>query len=272
VVAVCAAICGCSPARRASCASSIAVARRGETAEPDRRTGIPALPSSAPPALPSLSRDPFFAGAEPLAEKLGALTFPTRRDDGALMLEPARFEDVEDSLRDEFRAAGRRDVSSLFVVGIETPFGLPPMKAAELLQDATVERDGLSAEEGVEVSRRRTGSMDESVIRVAMLRMGEWPFLYDFRWQFRVAREAKSDGSVLVRYELVDDAPREHMSFFRGVATLVPAGKGSTLREVLAIASPLSPPFFLKARVRDTVLGILGRRWMRIATRSLIPR
>jgi hypothetical protein len=228
--------------------------------------------------VPALSRDPFFAGAEPLAEKLAALTFPQRRADGALMLEPARFEDVEDVLRAEFRAAGRRDVSSLFVAGIEVPFGVPPTKAAELLQDTTVEREGLSAEEGVEVSRRRvgatavTGVTDETTIRVAMLRMGEWPFLYDFRWQFKVAREAKSDGSVLVRYDLVDDAPREHMSFFRGVATIVPAGKGSTLREVLAIGSPLSPPFFLKARVRDTVLGILGRRWMRIATRSFIPR
>jgi len=189
--------------------------------------------------------------------------------DGRVETHPQWLPDAEREMKAALRERGRR-LGSLYVAGVVQPFALPPETAADAVMDAAVERVALSADECVEVSRSRTGATEAVVLRCAMLEMGEWPFLYDFRWSFRVEREPRPDGSVVLRYALEPDASAEHVAYFEGVATLSPLRGGSVLREALALGSDLAPPFFFKARVSETVLRILSRRWSRLAAATAI--
>ena len=102
-------------------------------------------------------------------------------------------------------------------------------------------------------------------MRLAMLRMGESPFVYDFRWTLTTSRRGVASGGIEIRYDLLDDPATEHVSLFRGIARIEPEGTGSRWTEVLAVGSNVSPPFFLKGKARDEVTKIMTRRMQRLA-------
>jgi hypothetical protein len=145
------------------------------------------------------------------------------------------------------------------------PSRRPPAETAARFMDAAAEKAALEADESTDVGRIAVPGGEEMRLRLGLLRMGEGPFLYDFRWTVAVRRTARPDGRVTLSYALDEAAPRERVSLFRGFATIEPSGSGSLVREVLVVGSPVSPPFFLKAKVRNAVERILVKRWTRLA-------
>ena len=134
--------------------------------------------------------------------------------------------------------------------------------------DAEAERAALSADEVVEVAPRVEGARRERTLRIAMLDLGRGPFRYDFRWTLRVATEALPDGRHLIRYDFDESAPRQRVSYFRGLAIVEPTASGAFVREVIVAGSPVAPPFFLRQAVHDAAESILTKRWVRLAERA----
>ena len=173
-----------------------------------------------------------------------------------------RHAESEDRLKYALRSTGRRDDSSLFLHAFAVHVEAPPSRVAERLLEATAERAALDADEAEELSQ---GAGTSRRMRLAMLRMGEVPFRYDFRWTLVASRRGLEGGAIEVRYDLADDPAPEHVSLFRGIASIEPEGTGSRWTEVLAIGSTVSAPFFLKGKARDEVTKIMTRRMQRLA-------
>ena len=177
-----------------------------------------------------------------------------------------RFTPVETWVRDEARAAGRRDVRTLYAYLAISQVGAAPGLVADAILDPARERPALDADEFVELARASTPQGERRAYEVALLRMGEGPFRSDFRWDLEIARRDRADGSVLLRYERsTARGPGLHASVFRGAALLWPERGGTRWVEVLAVASDIRPPFFLVGRVEAAVESILGRRWKRLS-------
>ena len=243
---------GCTRARRAEVAGSVAAACACEA----RERGADAGPATSDPVA-----DPFLRGLAPLVARLPTLPLAERTPDGTMTIAPVRLPDAEAELLDALAPATRRTVPTFFVFGQAARLPTTPARIADAALDAATERTALDADEVVEVGRARVGVREERVLRVALLRKGEGPFRYDFRWSLRVARTDRPDGAVWLRYDLVEDAPRERVTWFTGVATLEPVGRETVVRELVSLGSDTSPPFFLKGKVRGAVHDILAKRW-----------
>jgi hypothetical protein len=245
---------GCAPAARRGLAAGIALGGRAD--------GPPTGALAPSPAW----RDPLFAGAERIAEVLGRLEPP-----GALPAgEPLVGRDVplERHALEDLHAAGRRDVRTLFAFVVLCRVEAPVEACAAAILDAERERAALDADALTLVaSEARPGGVRHA-FAVDMLRMGEGPFRYDFRWDFSVARRDRPDGRTLLRYEMATAGRSpEHVTLFRGAAALEPERGGTRWSEILLVGSDLSAPFFLRAKAEAAVRDILARRWRRLAAR-----
>ena len=271
MLAAAAACVGCTPAQRHVGASALAEVRRAEA-----RTTLPSpvapraaspsmLPEHPPAALPPTR---FLAGAEDLAVLALGLPMPVLDAPGHCTATPLHLPRAEADARAAAREAGRRDIATTFAFGMAFPVPAPPARFVDLCLDAAAEQAALSADEVVEVAPRVEGARRERTLRIAMLDLGRGPFRYDFRWTLRVSAEALPDGRHLVRYDFDDAAPRQRVSWFRGLAIVEPTAFGAFVREVIVAGSPVAPPFFLKQAVHDAAESILAKRWLRLAERA----
>ncbi len=257
MAALCALVGGCVPAHR-------------HRAAPELAAFCAACACAAEPvAPPAPAADPFFADVPDLAALLA------RADAEASVVAVPRSIDLEPvlpkavaALRRRYERVERRDVGAFYVHVSGYRVAASPARCADLLLDVAAEKAALDADEAADRGTRAVGGDRAQRMALAMLEMGEGPFTWDFRWEFEGVRRMRPDGSILLRYAIVDGAANQRVSVFSGVATLVPVpGGGTAVREALAIASTVSPPFFLKSKARAEVGKILTRRVERLAAR-----
>ncbi|MBL9088038.1 MAG: hypothetical protein JNM10_12945 [Planctomycetia bacterium] len=223
------------------------------------------LPDHPPAPLPPTR---FLAGVEDLAALALALPLPVVDGPGRCTAAPAHLPSAERAARAAAREAGRRDIATTFAFGMAFPVQGTPAEFVARALDPEAERAALSADEVVEVAPRVDGARRERTLRIAMLDLGRGPFRYDFRWTLRVASEALPDGRHLLRYDFDESAPRQRVSYFRGLAIVEPTASGAFVREVIVAGSPVAPPFFLRQAVHDAAESILTKRWVRLAERA----
>lgn len=248
---------GCVPAHRYRAAPALAAFCAGCACAPDGAD------------LPPPAADPFFADVADLAALLA------RADAAASAVAVPRSIDLEPvlpkavaALRRRYERVERRDVGAFYVHASGYRVAAPPSRCADLLLDVAAEKAALDADEAADRGSRIVGGDRAQRLAVAMLEMGEGPFTWDFRWEFEGVRRSRPDGSILLRYAIVDGGANERVSVFSGVVTLVPiSGGGTAVREVLAVGATVSPPFFLKSKARSEVAKILTRRVERLAAR-----
>jgi|GEM_PF-2342370 len=251
----------CAPSQRRLGATALAEARRSEPPVASM------LPVGAPRPLPPTR---FLAGVEDLAVLAMGLPLPEVEGPDRCTASPSHLPRAEAAARAAERATGRRDVATTFAFGMAFPTSATPSRWVETVLDAVAEEAALGADEVVEVAPRVEGVRRERTMRIAMLRMGRGPFRYDFRWTIRVASEALPDGRFVVRYDLDEAAPRQRVSYFRGVALVEPTPAGAFVREVIVAGSPVAPPFFLQRAVHDAAESILAKRWVRLVEHSSV--
>jgi len=255
--ALCVVLAGCVPSHRHRAAPELAAFCAACACAPDGQ------------ALPLAAADPFFADVADLAALLA------RADAAASVVAVPQSIDLDPvlpkavaALRRRYERVERRDVGAFYVHVSGYRVAAPPSRCADLLLDVAAEKAALDADEAADRGTRAVDGDRAQRISLAMLRMGEGPFTWDFRWEFEGVRRARPDGTILLRYAIVDGGVNERVSVFSGVATLVPvAGGGTAVREVLAVGSTVSPPFFLKSKARAEVAKILTRRVTRLAAR-----
>lgn len=224
----------------------------------------PTTETTSPPAA-----DPFFADVTDLAALL------VHGDAAAGASGVARSLDLERvvpkavaGLRRRFERVEHRDVGAFYVHAAGARVAASPTRCAEILLDVAAEKAALDADEASDRGTRPVGADPARRIALGLLKMGEGPFTWDFRWEFEGVRRQRPDGTILLRYAIVDGPSNQRVSVFSGVATLVPLpGGGTAFREVLAVGSTVSPPFFLKSKARAEVAKILTRRVERLAAR-----
>ncbi len=257
----------CAPAQRREGASALSAARRAETplGTLAPRSFPAMLPAGPPRPLPPTR---FLAGVEDLVVLAMNLPMPEVEGPDRCKATPYHLPRAEADVRAAERATGRRDVVTTFAFGMAFPTSATPARWVETVFDAGAEEAALGADEVVEAGPRVDGVRRERTMRIAMLRMGQGPFRYDFRWTIRVASEALEDGRFLVRYDLDEAASRQRVSYFRGVAVVEPTPAGAFVREVIVAGSPVAPPFFLRRAVHEAATSILSRRWVRLVERS----
>ena len=219
----------------------------------------------------AIASDPFLAGLEPLARAaervaLEAALRPAGGDPASPTTTPL------DGVNDEFRAilprVGLANTGVLYIFGASTEvLGASPATCAKVLLDVEAEKAALSADEAAERRSAAIPGGERRMARFGLLRMGEGPFTYDFRWTFVATSHARPDGIVLVRYDFVPGDDPQRVSAFSGVGILVPHGGGTLLAEVFAVGTPLSPPFFIKNKARRAVEDILSKRIARLRDR-----
>lgn len=257
----------CAPAQRREGASALSAARRAETplGTLAPRSFPAMLPAGPPRPLPPTR---FLAGVEDLVVLAMNLPMPEVEGPDRCKATPYHLPRAEADVRAAERATGRRDVATTFAFGMAFPTGATPARFVDTVLDPAAERVALSADEVTDVGPRVDGRRRERTFRIAMLDLGQGPFRYDFRWTLRIASEALDDGRFLVRYDLDETAPRQRVSYFRGLAVVEPTPAGAFVREVVVAGSPVAPPFFLKRAVHDAAQSILAKRWVRLAERS----
>jgi hypothetical protein len=227
------------------------------------------IEATTPTADVAIAADPFLAGLEPLARAaerilLGTLALPP----GAIPPTTTPLDGVYEEFRAILPRVGLVDTGALYVFGAVTEVpGSPPSRCARVALDVEAEKAALSADEAVERRSATTSAGERRMARFAMLKMGEGPFTYDFRWTFVMTSHARPDGIVLVRYDFVPADDPQRVSAFSGVEILVPHAGGTLLAGVFAVGSPLSPPFFLKNKARRAVDDILSKRIVRLGKR-----
>jgi hypothetical protein len=243
----------CAPAPRRGLVAQIAVGHRAAAAAPE------------PPAVSPPWHDPLFAGAEAVAHALQRLAPAAPLVAGQPLV--GRDLPLERRFREESRSLGRRDVRTLFAFATICRVDAPVAACAQALLDPDRERKALDADSLVLRGSEPTPDGLRRTFSVEMLRMGEGPFRYDFRWDFTAQRRDRPDGKVVLRYEMASVGRRpEHVSVFRGAALLEPDGAGTRWTEVLLVGSDLSAPFFLQGKAEAAVRDILARRWRRLAS------
>ena len=229
--------------------------------------GGPAPAAQPPPgALPPPASDPLFLDLEHHAAALGGL---------AALLPPlgsppvvARGASVEEAVLRGLYRAGTRAPSVLCAYGLAATVPARPGACADVLLDVEAERRALDAEEGVLLRQYVAGRDPVRVASMGLLRKGEGPFRFDFRWTWRATRRDRADGSVLLRYDLLDDPAPERVAVFSGLAVIEPDGAGgSRVLESLVLGTRVPLPFFLKSRARDAVASFLRTRAKRLVER-----
>ena len=222
--------------------------------------------------LPAPASDPFFADVTDLAALLA------RGDAAAAVVAVPKSIDLDPlapkpvaALRRRYERVERRDVGAFYVHVAGYRVTASPSRCADLFLDVAAEKAALDADEAADRGARAIGPDHARRMSLAMLKMGEGPFTWDFRWEFEGVRRDRPDGVILLRYAIVDGPANQRVSVFSGVATLVPVpGGGTAVREVLVVGSTVSPPFFLKSKARAEVAKILTRRVSRLAARMSV--
>jgi hypothetical protein len=258
------------PLARLSAAAALALLAAcapgaGRTLAPPIATGHRALDVEAAPApLPPPWHDPLFRGSERLAHALQRAVAGADLVPGVPLV--GRDTALERLSWEELRRRGRRDVRTLYAFVAICRADVPPAALADAILDAARERRSLDADVLTERSVERRSGVERRTFAAQLLRMGEGPFRFDFRWEFSVDRRDRPDGTVLLRYDLSPPSLRtEHVAQFRGAAMLAPDGTGTRWTEVLLVGSDLAAPFFLESRSVTAVRDILARRWGRLA-------
>ncbi len=246
--------------------------RRGAVGCKAVRPNLPAdvaafrrVEATTPAVDPAIASDPFLAGLEPLARAAERVAL-----EASAGASPTTT--PLDGVHDEFLAilprVGLPNTGVLYVFGATTFVpGASPARCAKVLLDVEAEKAALSADEAVERRSAVIPGGERRMARFGLLRMGEGPFTYDFRWTFVGTSRVRADGLGLVRYDFVPGDDPQRVSAFSGVSILVPRAGGTLLAEVFAVGSPLSPPFFIKSKARRAVEDILSKRITRLGDR-----
>jgi hypothetical protein len=238
----------------------VAVLLAGGCSAGSRPRSVGGLP---PPVSPGA--DPFFVGLEDLSAELPALVArtPPRGSPPSV----GRSEVLEARVARRISASGARVPQILLVFASTVRLAAKPAAVADLLLDVPAEKAALGAEEAVARDAHVAGRDEVRVASMGLLRKGEGPFKYDFRWTWRGTRHDRADGSVLVRYDLLGEPAPERVGAFEGVALVEPDGDGSRWTEVLVLGARIALPFFLKGKARDGVASFLSTRASRMAER-----
>ena len=220
---------------------------------------MPAAETEPPP------EDRFFAGLEVLARRLPSLA------DGQAASEAdvrsTRIEALEGDFRPILPTVGLSNTGALFVHGWSIHVEAAPQRCVEVMLELEAEKAALSADEAESLGERETRDGVRRVVRLGLLGMGEGLFKFDFRWTTALTSRIRGDGVVLARYDFARGDRPQRVSAFSGVAMVVPEGPGSRVSEILAVGSTVSPPFFLKSKVRTAIEDILTKRARRLAAR-----
>jgi hypothetical protein len=253
VAAALACLTACAPGSRRTLVAPIAAGHRALEAEAG---------TAAP--LPPPWSDPLFHGVERLAQVLKRAKAGGELRAGEPLV--ARDAFIERFARDDLRHRGQRDIRTLYAFVAINRANLSPAALADAILDAEHERRALDADVLVARAKERTAGGERRVFAVELLRMGEGPLRFDFRWEFSVERRDRPDGTILLRYEMSPPSGRgENVAVFRGAAMLAPDGAGTRWTEVLLVGSDLVAPFFLESRSQTAALGLLFRRWRRLS-------
>jgi hypothetical protein len=174
---------------------------------------------------------------------------------------------VEEGVQARFaRGTPSGPLTEAMAVGVCAVSPLPPARTADVLADPEVERRAFGAQtfRVVRTLYDVPGASRRMVV-VELLDIGEGPVRFDFRFAFALERWDLADGTVLLRYDPATWSRTEHVTLFRGLCVIEPAGSGSIVTELLIFGSDVSVPFFLRGTLRektyDTFRTRLARVW-----------
>jgi hypothetical protein len=214
------------------------------------------------------ARERFFQGFSDVETPLARLRARATPPGVLPVLVP--FPDIERVVEERFaRGTAAGSVREPMVVGFSAHAPLPPDGMADLLVDAEVEKAAFGADTFRPVRLLyATARSSRRVIVVEMLRVGEGPARFDFRFALALERVDLADGTVLLRYDPVPWEGTQHVTLFRGACTIEPAGSGSLVTELMIFGSDVSLPFFLRGKLRDMAYRTFHDRAERVWRRA----